>query len=900
MQVPGKYAITPVTAAVTAALYPGYTAVAQEGQDDYALEEIVVTARKRAETVQEIPASIQAISQESLAAMGAKTMEDYARFVPSVNVVQYGSNSSTVVFRGAITGAGYIGQATSSVYLDEISITQVGSQPSIRSVDIERVEALAGPQGTLYGSDAQAGTMRIITNKPVMNTYEAIFDGEVRGGGESDASYRGSLVFNAPLIEDKLALRFAGYSDRDGGFIDNVLGSTPDWFGLEDRSDPANNRAPANAVDETLWGSLDNSGVVEENWNQQEVYGGRLQLRWEMNDAWAATASYHHQTADDGAGNYFDPYVGDLKVVRFHDEYRKEEFNMASLVVDGDLGFAQVVAAVSYFDRQIDGLDDITTYAHYWAAAYCHDSNYTPEYIDANPDYFPYYTGDSVWANPETGYVVWWPVYCQGATVDSDFFNSYRYISNDDKLTAELRLSSQGDSFDWIVGAYFEESKDSWLAPFATPTTGGRGDYETGNVYQGSISHQYWEWYFDTALPNAREHWSSGSHTDWEQFAVFGEATWHISDNWELTVGGRYFDRSNTNYYFVNHPGALHFNEGEPDTLTPEIREQRLANNLRPTGRKGSEDKFIPKVSLTYNVSDERMLYGTYTQGVRQGGVNRSRGVPFFPNNYDSDLMNNYEAGYKSTFADGRGRFNVTAYYMLWEDYQLQTVDPSSQICIDPGTGEEDENLAIPGECGQPWQAVIANLGEAHIQGINVELDYVLNDNWVFGMNLEDIEAETDTSHDIDGTEGIDVGSGDLVKGLRLPLVPDFKGSAWLEYRQPASLFGSDEFFVRTQWSYTGDSVNRLEPLDQATEPNAQFDNPAYTIGDLRFGLVGEDWQFDVFVNNLTDERARYTYSTGRYEWGIAQLAEGREHHQTVFTNRPREVGVRFMKRWGD
>ena len=129
---------------------------------------------------------------------------------------------------------------------------------------------------------------------------------------------------------------------------------------------------------------------------------------------------------------------------------------------------------------------------------------------------------------------------------------------------------------------------------------------------------------------------------------------------------------------------------------------------------------------------------------------------------------------------------------------------------------------------------------------------------------------------------------------------PDYKTSAWLEYRMPSTLFGSDEFFVRTQWSYTGDSVNRLEPLDPATQPNAQFHNPAYTIGDLRAGLVGEDWQVDVFVNNITDDIAQYTTQTGLYEWGFASIVDNRPHHQTVYTNRPREFGVRFMKRWGD
>ena len=281
MYAPSKSAITPVTAAVTAALYPGYAAVAQDqGADEGVLDEIIVTSRKRAESVQEIPATIQAISQEALAAMGAKTMEDYSRFVPSVNVVTYGGSGSTVVFRGAITGPDYIGQSTSSVYLDEISVTQTGTQPTLRAVDIARVEALSGPQGTLYGSDAQAGTMRIITNKPLMNTTEAIFDGEVRGGGEGDMSYRGSLVFNVPLVEDKLAMRLVGFNDYDGGFVDNVFGHTADFHGTGDRI-PANNRAPANAGP-VQWGTLDNAHVVDENWNDNEVNGGRVHLLWDI------------------------------------------------------------------------------------------------------------------------------------------------------------------------------------------------------------------------------------------------------------------------------------------------------------------------------------------------------------------------------------------------------------------------------------------------------------------------------------------------------------------------------------------------------------------------------------------------------------------------------------------
>jgi outer membrane receptor protein involved in Fe transport len=253
--------------------------------------------------------------------------------------------------------------------------------------------------------------------------------------------------------------------------------------------------------------------------------------------------------------------------------------------------------------------------------------------------------------------------------------------------------------------------------------------------------------------------------------------------------------------------------------------------------------------------------------------------------------MDNYEVGYKSNFAQGRGRFNVTAYHMMWGDYQLELADPSSVDCVNPDTGVGDPDLSIPGVCGQPWQVVIANAGDAHISGVNIELDYAPNANWVLGMNAEYMEAETDTSQDLDGN-----GTDDLVAGLRLPLVPEYKASAWAEYHF-GIMQGKYDAFIRTQWSYSGDTLNKLEP-DPITTPNPQLTNPSYTIGDLRFGVNGDDWQASIFINNLTDERAVYTINTGQFEYGMSNVAEGRDHLQRTFTNRPREIGVQYTKHW--
>jgi len=523
-----KTTLNPVHLAVLAALYPAYQAVAQ---DDLMLEEIVVTATKRSMDIQDVASTVQAIPEATLKMMGAKSMEDFARFMPGVNVVS-GVTSSTVVFRGAITGSGYIASSSGSVYLDELPLTQVGSQPNVRLVDIQRVEALSGPQGTLYGSDAQAGTMRIITNKPVMGEQSTVVDGEYRYNGEGDPSFRGSVVFNVP-IQDNLALRVSLFNDKDGGYIDNIYGHTADQsFGV-----PWPQAGVAGGH-----GSLDNAEAVDDDVNFVRVKGGRAALKWDMNDDWTATISTMHQETSQGGGNYFDIYRGDLNIVSFVDDWYKEDWQASSLHIEGNLGFAQLVAAVSYHERDGAGVWDITNYAHYWSHNYCFDSYYTQYYA-------PYY-----YANPNTGYISWYPVYCQGTDIDSDFYSTYQGRSGNDKLSAEIRLSGQTDRFDWLVGMYYEDSTDWWTAPFAVPVSGAKVAWGE-STYQSSYAAAANRW-AGIDYPLATSHWYSENDTAWDQKAIFGEVTWHATDEIDVTFGARSFDRTNTQRYIVNHPGA--------------------------------------------------------------------------------------------------------------------------------------------------------------------------------------------------------------------------------------------------------------------------------------------------------------------------------------------------------
>jgi len=871
-------ALTPVAGAIAAALAPSHQALAQ----DFALEEIIVTATKRQLSVQDIPASVQAIGQEALANMGAATQEDFARFMPGINIVSYGATSSTVVFRGAITGSGYIAASTSSVYLDELALTTTGSQPTIRMVDVERVEALAGPQGTLYGSDAQAGTLRIVTNKPKMNEFEAIFDGELEGGGDSDASYRGSLVFNVPVVEDKMALRVAMYSDNEGGYIDNVHGYTADM----------NAQTGEKYVQQH--GTLDNAHAVEENWNDDATNGWRAKLRWDMNDSWSMTFTgmmQHVKTT--GSGNAYNPYVGDLKTVKFIDGEYKQKFNAYDILIEGDLGFADLVASTNYYKYRSKDFSDITDYAHYWSHNYCFDSYYDAATYSAS---MPYY-----FTNPATGYLTLYPRYCQGVNQDSDFYSSSQNTSGVKKVSQEIRLQSQGDRLDWIVGLYLEDTVDEWTAPFAVPVDG----VSPKSLFQDSFSAKYYKFVQGDNFPTqAGSSWYSDQRTLWDQTALFGELAFRFTDAITLTLGMRNYKRDNSSAYYVDHPGTHHsrgdYVKGYPSDSD---REYRLANNGLPPARAGSDSVTIPKVSLKYNLNDDTMAYALFTRGKRPGGVNRSRGNPFFPNAYGPDIMDNHEAGIRSTFGDGRGRFNLTAYHMKWDEYQLEQVDPSNTPCDANGAVAKisglapDASVKTAGICGQPWQNLVANTGQAHITGVNVDVEYALTENITFGLNYENMEALTDSNHDLNGTPD----SFEIVKDMRLPLVPENKGSLWATWSTPASIMGAQYKYVRFQASTQGGIINKLEPDSLNGSANPQHRVPGYKIMDIRAGLQGEDWEISAYINNLTDERAQYTWSTGDFGWAQASSKPGgRAHTVDVYTNRPREIGIRYMKRWGE
>lgn len=368
------------------------------------VDEIVVTSQKRAESLQDVPISITAFGTERLEELEVAAFDDYAKFIPSLSFQSTGPNSTTVYFRGVVSGGDGNHSASLpsvAVYLDEQPVTTILGFLPLHIYDIERVEGIAGPQGTLYGASAQSGVLRIITNKPNPGEFSAGIDTEFNAIQSGDWGMQQEAYVNQPL-SDNAAIRLVGYYKKEGGYIDNVLGGRV---------------FPTSGVSKT------NANLVEENFNDIQTYGGRAALRIDLSETWTATASLLGQRSEADGVNVYDPEAGDLKVTRFEPDSNTDEFIQAALTLEGKLGNFDLVYAGSYLRRQIDSNTDYTDYAYYYDALF--------------------------------GY----GTYFYGNGGPSDYVDPTQFYQGDDsygKYANEIRISSPQDNSFRIVAGFFQ------------------------------------------------------------------------------------------------------------------------------------------------------------------------------------------------------------------------------------------------------------------------------------------------------------------------------------------------------------------------------------------------------------------------------------------------------------
>lgn len=339
---------------------PAGTAAKSEIDSDS--QDIIVTAQRRAENLQDVPIAITAITTKTLDDNQVDSFDDYAKMVPSLSYKSAGPGGANVYFRGVASGenANHSASLPSvGTYLDEQPITTITGALDLHVFDIARVEALAGPQGTLYGASSQAGTVRIITNKPDLSNSYGAANFEVNSVAHGDFGFSGEAFVNLPL-SGNMATRLVGWYRRDGGYIDNIPGAL---------------NFPTSGV------TMDNDEFAEDNYNDVDTYGARAALRIELDDNWTITPQIMGQRQKARGSFAEESGLGELETMQFNPERTDDSWWQAAMTVEGKLANFDVTYAGAYMKRQIDGEFDYSDYSYFYDklygyGAYWYDNNY--------------------------------------------------------------------------------------------------------------------------------------------------------------------------------------------------------------------------------------------------------------------------------------------------------------------------------------------------------------------------------------------------------------------------------------------------------------------------------------------------------------------------------------------
>jgi outer membrane receptor protein involved in Fe transport len=551
--------------------------------------EIIVTATKREERLQDVPIAITAITTETLDNLQVNDFSDYARLVPSLSSKAGGGGGSAdgpgtnnVYFRGVASGenANHSASLPSvGTYLDEQPITTIQGALDIHIFDIARIEALAGPQGTLYGASSQAGTIRIITNKPDLSGTYGEVNLEANKVAHGDWGYSGEGFVNLP-ISSNVAARVVGWYRRDGGYIDNIRGQR-EMTEFAPFGGPTGN---------TL--VLDNAELAEDNYNDVTTYGARAALKIDLNDNWTVTPQLVGQVMKADGSFAEERGLGDYETMQFNPEKLKDKWFQAALTVEGKIGNFDVTYAGSYMKRQVDSELDYSDYAYFYNELSSYGQYW---YDDADNPIVP------------------------NQLIQAD--DSYN------KQSHELRLASPADKRLRLIAGLFYQRQEH-------------------NIEQNYIIPGLAE---DLQVPGTDNIWLTKQLRVDRDYAAFGELSFDFTPKLTATAGGRWYKFNNSLKGFFGYGEGYAFGDGGTGVFLcfgpPEVGGSPCTN----LDKRIKDSGFVHRLNLTYKANDDMLFYATWSRGFRPGGVNRRTG--FAP--YKADYLTNYEAGAKISFGRG-------------------------------------------------------------------------------------------------------------------------------------------------------------------------------------------------------------------------------------------------------
>jgi len=649
--------------------------------DSGALQEIIVTAQHRSEGMQNVPIAMQAFTEGMLTELNITNFDDYVKYLPNVSSASNGPGQSEIYMRGLSAGAQqYQGSGSTgyfpnvAVYLDNQSVQLPTRNLDVYVVDINRIEVLEGPQGTLFGAGAEAGVIRYITNEPKLDKTEANVTANYGAVAHGDPNTSVTAMLNLPLIPDKMAVRAVIYDDHRGGYIDNV----PATFtrkntdlGIHYANYPSVNGQCPDGLPNSGWcvppGSptLNNSSLAGSNINPVNYKGIRAELLYKFNDDWDLLITQTYQTMDAQGVFYQQPNASDgaplqpLEVTVFNPTYDQDKFSNTAWTVNGKLGALKAVYTGGYLDRTVHQVADYTNYSRGLYA-----------------DYYQCY-------GPGTGGNTKLKSTCFSPSV---IWNTV--LERNVHLQNEFRLSTPEDRrLRGIVGAYVEDNKvydqTEWIETTMPSCTSNGAPGTSGN--SGCLSNIGTVPGATVGRPGIQADGVSfypDALRDTKQTAFFASADFDILPKvLTLTVGTRHFRFDNSQVGSLTQ-GFTCFEQGTPPNgcLTDSF-------NFNTSGLRSKESGFRSRGNLTWHVTPDAMIYYTYSQGFRPGSFNQNGGslhadgpdgVPQFvvPKGYTSDSLTNNEIGWKTEWFDHRLQWNGAVYRENWNNVQVSFLDP--------------------------------------------------------------------------------------------------------------------------------------------------------------------------------------------------------------------------------
>jgi outer membrane receptor protein involved in Fe transport len=800
-----------------------------------AIQEITVTAQRRTENMQDVPITIQALTAETLTQLNVSTFDDYVKYLPNVTAASNGPGQGSVYMRGLSTGGetgnqgvGVVGSFPNvAIYLDDQSGQVPGRNLDVYAADLERIEVLEGPQGTLFGAGAQAGVLRYITNKPKLDVTEGALDAGYAYTSHGDPSSNATGVINLPLIADTLAVRAVIYSDSRGGYINNVPGTF-----VRSSTDPSihyaqyHNNVPSYTSAQS---SVNNNALVANAINPVTYQGLRLSTLYKVNEDWNAllVQSYQNMNAQgvfydtpNSSGPAVAPNPGgphsmplpDLSVQLYNPSYDKDRFENTSLTINGRIGDLKLVYTGSYLVRNVSESQDYTNYAR---GVYADYYECVP---GANGKPGQCYTPSMTWNDTEKD------------THDSQ----------------ELRLSTPDD---WrirgIGGLFWEDftihEQANWqyktapgFAPLIPPAGATSNDPDVRNDNTA---------FFDDITRG------------YTQKAVFGSADFDIiPKTLTFTAGTRYYKFDNTEVGSAVGSFGCYVGYTTTTPCTTSTDEINLnAENLHST-----YSGFKSRANLSWKVTEDALLYYTWSQGFRPGGFNRNstvhlNGTYETPLTFAPDTLINNEVGWKTEWFDRRFEFNGAVYQEDWKNVQVTFFDPQG------GLG----NLEF-----------ITNGPNFRVRGL--ETQFVAR--VTHGLTLTG-SASWNSSDQTNSPYLIGV-NGQPITSIPNPYGP---------VNSPLAQSPPFQANLRARYELTFDDYHafwQVGGVHQAHSYSATgnveaYDQPGYTTYDASMGVAKDSWMVQFYGQNITD--ARY----------VTYITDG-QFVPADFVGRPRTMGLKY------